>query len=111
MLRADRTVIDGPTAADRRQEYHTWLPDAGEAVTLQTAAGQVAADTRLDAQALAAESRGVLLTAMAAAGLDVPALAAEIGWQPAHLEARLRGETPLTIGEYATIEAAIAALR
>lgn len=111
MLRADRTVIDSPTAATRRQAYHTWLPDPADSMTLDDAARQVASEYRLDPAALAAESREVLVTAMAAAGVDVSELAATIGWRTESLAARLRGETTLTLGDYATIEAAIAAKR
>lgn len=111
MLRADRTVVDGLSAAARRQAYHDWLPESADPLSLEAAARQVAAEQRLQPTAIAAESREVLLTAMAAAAVDVPTVAAEIGWQPDFLAAMLRGETTLTIGEYATIEAAIATFR
>lgn len=111
MLRADRTVIDGLSAASRRQAYHDWLAESADTISLEAAARHVAAEQQLEPAAIAAESREVLVTAMAAAAVDVPAVAAQIGWNPALLRAMLRGETNLTLGEYATIEAAIAVIR
>jgi len=69
------------------------------------------------AETVAVEAREVLLVAMARAMIDIKTLIGELEhasdhtWTRRSIQAKLSGEAPMTLREYATIEHAIAKCR
>jgi hypothetical protein len=82
----------------------------GEAVelTLEEAAGIVAADEGAPADAIAAEARDHLLMGMTTAVLDVDTLAANVeGMEAKAIQQRIEGRMEMTLAEFATLQAFI----
>lgn len=79
-------------------------------ISLTDAAAILATDEeRPDAESIAAEAREILLMGMSSAVLDVEALASGINdtMEPKEIQAKVEGRHPMTLEEYATLEAYI----
>jgi len=79
-------------------------------LTLEEAAGILAADEGAPADALAAEARDHLLMGMTTAVLDVDTIAANLKRMEATgIQQRIEGRTEMTLAEFAAVQAVIAA--
>lgn len=78
-------------------------------LTLEEAAGILAADEGAPADALAAEARDHLLMGMTTAVLDVDTIAANLkGMEATGIQQRIEGRTEMTLAEFAAVHAVIA---
>lgn len=93
-----------------RETVEAIAADGSDGITLTEAAAILATVDDRDADALAADARDRLLLSMSNAVMDVDALARRLDGDllAKELQAKIEGRHPMTLAEYANVQAAIA---
>jgi len=115
-LAALRDIVDAvgvdaaaETSGVDRERLSAIADDGVVELTLEEAAGILAAEEGVSAEALAAEARDHLLMGMTTAVLDVDTVAANLeGMSATGVQQRLEGRTGMTLAEFAALHAFVA---